>query len=336
MQSTRSTKSLIDELVRTTGATDAAAAVRLKARELVDLYVASFGTPTMPMSMEVLASLRGITRSDDRPLHGPDAEIGPDGTGGVTRRVNPDRPETRQRFSVAHEVSHTFFPDYTTKPWCRSDARYRDRSNPDEYLEMLCDIGAAELLFPEPWFSKDAAAITDANGLLRLATTYRASREATMRRYAEISPASVAAVFFMWKLKPTQESRIGQNDQGNFFGVTPEQEVCDALCLRIEYTIMSEAFKASGHYLPKDKSVENNGPIYLAASTASPAEDECFLDLGQAAGIYRVWANPLWTADGETGSNGETAVAAILWPKSAQKPRYRRLSTGTSSLWGKA
>jgi hypothetical protein len=200
---------------------------------------------------------------------------------------------------------------------------------------MLCDIGAAELLFPEPWFSKAAATVADANGLLRLATVYHASREATMRRYAEISLTPVAAVFFIWKLKPTQEPRIGRKDQGNFFGVTPEQEIEDALRLRIEYTIMSKAFKAAGYFLPRDKSIESDGPIYRAASTASPAADECFLDVGQAAGVYRVWAIPLWTPKGETGANGATAVAAILWPKVVQEPRHRRSGAGIPSLWGK-
>ena len=335
IQSGRSTEDLVKELVRSTGAIDPLAAIRQKARELIQTYVASFGEPTMPLNMDVLASLRGIVRSNEMPLHSPDAELVPSSNGGVTIRVNVDRPKTRQRFSVAHEISHTFFPDYITKVWCRTDARYRDRANPNEYIEMLCDIGAAELLFPDPWFSKDAAVVTDANGLMCLATTYQASREATIRRYAETSPVSIAAAFFVWKLKPTQESRIGRRDQGNFFGVTPEQEVCDALRLRIEYSIVSEAFKTDGYFLPKDKSIENDGPIYRTASTGLPAEDECFLDLGQAAGGYRVWAIPLWTADGEAGSNGENAVAAILWPKSVQKPRHRRSRAGAPSLWGK-
>lgn len=322
-QPIRSTESLIEELVRSTGANDAAAAIRLKARELIELHVASFGAPTLPINVDVLASLRGIRRSEELPLHSPDAELVPDGSGGVTMRVNPDRPDTRKRFSVAHEISHTFFPDYTTKPWCRTDARYRDRTDPDDYLEMLCDIAAAELLFPEPWFSEDAAAVSDASGLVDLVTTYHASREATTRRYAETSQDSVAAVFLTWKLKPTQKAIVGRKDQGNLFGVTPEEEVRDALRLRIEYTAMSEGSRAEGHFLPKDKSVENDGPIYLAASTGIPAEGECFLDLGQAAGTYRVRAIPLWTAENQLGSNGENTVAAILRPTTIRKPHRR-------------
>ena len=205
-----STQALIDELVRSTGASDAAAAIRLKARELIALWVQTFGEPTIPISVDGLASLRGISRSEELPLHSPDAELMPDGTGGVTMRVHPDRPETRQRFSVAHEISHTFFPQYATKAWCRPDARYRTRTNPDDHLEMLCDIGAAELLFPQPWFARDAAAVTDANGLVGLAATYHASREATLRRFVETSSDSLAAAFFSWKLKPTQKGTIGR------------------------------------------------------------------------------------------------------------------------------
>lgn len=332
-QTPRSPQALIDELVQETHASDPANAIRTKARELIALYVSQFGEPSMPLSMDVLASLRGITRSDDRPSFSDDAELSPDGAGGVTMRVNPDRPETRQRFSVAHEISHTFFPNYTAKEWCRTDARYRDRTNPDEHLEMLCDVGAAELLFPQPWFSRDAATVTDAAGLVRLASTYRASREATLRRFAESSEDSVAAVFFTWKLKPTQKGTVGRKEQGNLFGISPEDEVRDALRLRIEYTIASGPFKAEGYFLPKDKSVDSDGPIYKAASTGTPADGECFLDLGQAAGTYRILAVPLWTPTDERGAHGENAVASLLRPVSVRKPQRKTKINGGPTLF---
>ncbi len=323
MQPTRTTEALIAELVRSTGAADAPAAIRAKAKELIALQVAMFGEPTMPINVDVLASLRNIQRSDELPVHSPDAELVPDGRGGVTMRVNPDRPDTRLRFSVAHEISHTFFPDYTTKAWCRTDARYRDRSNPDDFLEMLCDIAAAELLLPDPWFSTDAAAVSSAQGLSDLASAYRASREATVRRYAEMNPSSVTAVFLSWKLKPTQHATVGREDQCNMFGISPAQEVRDALKLRIEYCIPSPAFMAEGHFLPKDKSVESDGPIYAAASTGRPAEGERHLDLGQASGTYRIWAIPLWTPDDQLGAQGENSVVALLQPKTVRKPKRR-------------
>lgn len=324
----QSTQALIDELVRSTGCRDASEAIRAKAKELISLHVASFGEPSLPISVDILASLRGIGRSDEAPIHSPDAELVPDGQGGVTMRVNPDRPGTRLRFSVAHEISHTFFPDYTTKSWCRTDARYRDREKPEDFLEMLCDIGAAELLFPQPWFGRLAAAVTDAAGIISLATTFHSSREAAIRRYAETSPDSVAAVFFIWKLKPTQKGTVGNSAQTNFFGISAEDELREALRLRIEYSVASESFKADGHFLPKDKSVENDGPIYRAAATGLPVDDQCHLDLGQAAGTYRVSAIPLWTAEDQRGAAGENSVAAILFPVSVRRPAKKQSYTG--------
>ncbi len=324
MTQSRSTQALILELVRSTGAVDAAAAIRLRARELLATYVEKFGEPDRPINVDILASLQGIVRSDDLPFHSDDAELVPDGTGGVTMRVNPDRPGTRKRFSIAHEISHTFFPDYTRKAWCRTDARYRDRNNPEDFLEMLCDIGAAELLFPMPWFSMDAAGVTGVADLVQLAKSYHASREATLRRYVETSPESVAVAYFGWKLKPTQKATVGRKGQGNLLGLTPEDEIRDAIRLRIEYSIASDGFQRDRYFLPKDKSVENGGPIYQAAAGGTPVEGEAFLDLGQAAGTYAVWAVPLWTPDDRLGANGENAVAAVLRPIAVPKPVVRK------------
>jgi Zn-dependent peptidase ImmA (M78 family) len=314
MSRARSTADLIDELVRASGCRDAPEAIRAKAKELLDLHVAAFGEPSLPINLDVLASLRGIHRSDEPPVHSPDAELVPDGEGGMAMRVNGDRPETRRRFSIAHEISHTFFPEYTSKTWCRTDARYRDREKAEDFLEMLCDIGAAELLFPLPWFGRDSAAVRDADGFVALATNYHASREATLRRYAEISLDPVAAVFFSWKLKPTQKGRIGNPNQPNLFGVSAEDEVREALRLRIEYSIASESFRASGLFLPKDKPVESDGPIYRAAATGLPVDDEVDLNLGQASGRYRIHALPLWTPDEQLGAAGENSVAVLLQP----------------------
>ncbi len=333
-QPTRSTQALIDELIRSTGCRDAPEAIRAKAKELIDLHVASFGEPSLPISVDVLASLQGIGRSDEAPVHSPDAELIPDGHGGMTMRVNADRPETRQRFSVAHEISHTFFPNYTSKAWCRTDARYRDRANAEDFLEMLCDIGAAELLFPQPWFGRDAAVVTDATGIITLASTYHASREAAIRRYAETSPESVAAVFFTWKLKPTQKGIAGNPNQTNLFGISAEDALREALRLRIEYSVTSESFKAEGLFLPKDKSVENDGPIYRAASTGLPVDDQCHLDLGQASGTYRVSAIPLWTAEDQLGATGENTVAALLRPVSVRRPAKKRGAGSGPTLFG--
>lgn len=324
MSSRSATQSIIDQLIQSTGCSTAEEAIRLKAKALVSQYQQMFGEPKMPIDVLELASLQGIHASDDLPIQSPDAELVPRKEGGVEMRVHPDRPETRKRFSIAHEISHTFFPEYEKKEWCRTDARYRDRGDPDQLLEMLCDIGAAELLFPEPWFKSDADSVTSASALLSLANDYQGSREATLRRYAEISDDPVAAVYFSWKLKPKQKGIVDNEYQENLFGLSPEQQIQDALQLRIDYSIPSRSFNSLGHFLPADKSVTGDNPITNASRAGGCVDGDCHLDLGQASGTYHVMAIPLPTPRDQRGPNEEFSVATILRPIDVRKPANKR------------
>lgn len=308
-----STKTLIEALVQSTGTPDAVSAIRQKAKDAIEKYCTAFGEPTMPFPIEALASFLGIPVTQELPLHSKDAELVPVEGGRVAIRVHPDRPETRRRFSVGHEIAHTFFPNYQGKTWCRSDARYRRRDNPDEYLETLCDIGSAELLMPSPWFHADAARVTAAAELLLLAQTYGVSREAMLRRFAESHSGAVAAVFFSWKLKPTQHKTVGLRDQGRLFG-DPIEEARRAKKLRVDYSIPSAEFAAVGYFIPSDKSVDCEGPLHTAASSGIPSDGVSQLDLGGATGRFRVLALPVWTADPDLGPAGQNGVAAIIEP----------------------
>ena len=64
---------------------------------------------------------------------------------GTRIEYNPQQRRARARFSIAHEIVHTFFPDV-------GDAvrnRGGDASVPDDWqLEMLCNLGASEIVMP--------------------------------------------------------------------------------------------------------------------------------------------------------------------------------------------
>jgi IrrE N-terminal-like domain len=312
----------IQALLREVGTTDPRVALREKAREVFALYQATIGELEPPINMEAIASLRGIRRSDELPLFSPDAELASDSTGRAIMRVNPDRPETRQRFSMAHEVVHTFFPEYELKVQCRPDPRFRDADNPADRLETLCDAGAAELLFPLPCFLPHAAKVTDAAALVALAARYGASREATVRRFAETSERCVAAVFLTWKLAPTQKRDFNPN-QMNLYGTNPVVEAWAARELRVEYSIPSTRFAAQSLYLPKDKSLDVEGPLRLA-TTGNCADGDADLDFGPARGRYRITALPVYTQPQERGPNGEWAIAAIIEPLEIRRPKSKR------------
>jgi Zn-dependent peptidase ImmA (M78 family) len=325
-----STSALIEQFVAAAGAANPVEAMRLKARQVLAQYVAVFGAPTFPLEMDLVASFLGIGRSDEPPSHSADAELVPMGNGRVAIRVNPDRPETRKRFSVAHEVSHTFFPEYETRTWCRTDARFRRRDDPNDLVEMLCDVGASELLLPLPWFAEDAALVSTGAALSELAQKYGASPEATLRRYAELHSETVAAAFFSWKLKPTEQATLGNRHQQHLFTTDVASLVRQAKRLRLDYAIPSPLCASAGYYWPKDKSIEHRGPLYEAARTGVACEGDCHLDLGPAAGSYRVIALPLWTDDEDMGPAGESNVGAIL-SRIEPKPRKRAAARQTSA-----
>ena len=79
-----------------------------------------------------------------------DARISPKGSK-FSIEYNPNQSAGRTRYSIAHEIAHTLFPD------CRESVRLRQKNDfagEDEWqLEMLCNLAAAEFLMPIGSFS---------------------------------------------------------------------------------------------------------------------------------------------------------------------------------------
>jgi O-acetyl-ADP-ribose deacetylase (regulator of RNase III) len=97
------------------------------------------GPPFNPVQ---LATYLGIQVEADVGVQ--DAQIVPTAAG-LRIKYNPTQARERLRFSIAHEVAHTLFPD------CAEAVRNRggDRSLHDDWqLEMLCNIAAAEFVMP--------------------------------------------------------------------------------------------------------------------------------------------------------------------------------------------
>lgn len=294
-----------------TGEDEPIAAVRKKARDVIDNFHAAFGGGP-PFNVTAIASMRGLHWSDDDPRFSPDSEIAPQADGRVVLRVNKNRPATRQRFSICHEVGHTLFPDYQLAVRCRKAAE-RTFAGPEDLLETLCDIAASELMFPLPWFGDRIAAMEIcATSISALATDYLGSPEATIRRLVEFHAEPLAAVFLSWKLKPTEAREL--NRIKNMQPLFPDMPLSlPSPMLRVDYAITNGLFEArcTGH-IPKDKSVPSDGPIHTASVTQSCQDGEVELDLGTLRGRFRVHALPIFTPDA-TDDRG-SSVAAVLKP----------------------
>lgn len=301
-------QAIIDE----TGEDDPFEAVRVKARRVVTDYVAIFGEQP-PFNLKAIASVRGLHWSDDDPRFSPDSEIAPEADGRVVLRVNKSRPESRQRFSIGHEIGHTLFPEYQLAVRCRKGVD-RNWASSEDLLETLCDVAASELMFPDPWFRNRIDSLElSAMNIAELASDYLASRDATARRLVELHSDPLAAVFFSWKLKPTEQRLASRNRrQKPLFG---EPLPMPTPMLRVDYAILNSAFERVGTgHIPKDKSVPSDGPIHAASVTQTVQDGDCRLDLGTLHGRFAVHALPIFTSEDGTGPDGASSVVAILRP----------------------
>ena len=104
---------------------------------------------------------------------------------------NPNRPRTRVRFSLAHEIAHTLFPDYLQS--VRNRGAHAAARGDEWELELLCNVAASELLMPTGTaVDPDAPATVDT--LLKIQETCDVSLEAAGVRWARTSrtPCTVA------------------------------------------------------------------------------------------------------------------------------------------------
>ncbi len=296
-----------------TGEDDPVRAVRAKARSVFRQFHDAFdGSP--PINLDALASFRGLHACADSPRYSADSEIAPNADGRVVLRVNRDRPFTRQRFSIGHEIGHTLFPEFQVTIRCRK-ALDRDWADPNDLLETLCDVAASEFLFPAPWFRERVTQMTlSGRVIVLLATDYEASREATVRRLVELYEQPLAAAFLSWKLKPTEvRQRALDRHQQRMFAddVIPDPQPK----LRVDYAIVNGPFASvCCDHIPKDKSVPCEGPIHDASLTQEPADGSLWLDFGGLARQFTVHVVPIYTHPESTGPDGSVSVVAVLSP----------------------
>lgn len=138
------------------------------------------GPPYDPFQLAELLGIDVIPKQDIG-----DARLVPSKNDRLQVEFNPVRPKGRIHFSVAHEVAHSFFPD------CRTQARHRlsakEMAADDWQLEMLCNIGASELLMPVgtlPELKDEGLAI---ERLMELRKQYDVSAEALLLRIIRLT-----------------------------------------------------------------------------------------------------------------------------------------------------
>jgi uncharacterized protein DUF955 len=187
------------------GTADPIDAVTTRARDLVLRAIDQgwTGPPFDPFVLADLLHLETVPRADIS-----DARTVPVSRSQLRIEFNPNRPHARVRYSVAHEIAHTLFPDCAHQ--IRNRSMHQERRGDEWQLEALCNIAAAEFLVPLGSLSHSQTEHLTIDKALQLRDRYEVSTEAAVIRLARVtaevcsafcaSPANTAKADTLYKL----------------------------------------------------------------------------------------------------------------------------------------
>lgn len=159
-----------------------------KARETV-LNAMDKGWAGPPFDPIALCGILGIPVSPRADIR--DARTVPQGDSGICIEYNPTRPRGRLRYSIAHEIAHTLFPDCAEQ--IRNRSAHHEMKGDDWQLEMLCNVGAAEFLMPIGSLQRQLLEEPSIDRALAMRSQFDVSTEAILIRLAQISDRSCGA-----------------------------------------------------------------------------------------------------------------------------------------------
>lgn len=116
---------------------------------------------------------------------------------------NPEKSKGRIRFSIAHELAHTLFADCEAQ--IRNRGKRTHRSRDDWQLEMLCNIGASEILMPIGSFPDLSEAEISVGNLLNLQQKFYVSTEALFLRAVKLTEVP-CFIFCATRIDPDDKS----------------------------------------------------------------------------------------------------------------------------------
>lgn len=138
------------------------------------------GPPFDPVELALRLGIAVEPREDI-----PDARTVPAPGNSLKIEFNPNRPRGRVRYSIAHEIAHTFFPDCAEQVRNRADKS--EIEGDDWQLEMLCNIAAAELVMPIGSFPDLRDKHVSIDELMTLRREYDVSTEALLLRFIRLT-----------------------------------------------------------------------------------------------------------------------------------------------------
>jgi Zn-dependent peptidase ImmA (M78 family) len=261
-------------LIRATGElVDPRSAVVNQARKLNCEYRSYDGDQASPMKrLEIIASLCGLTISpmniERRRAEPRDAVLILNGKIRANRGqilYNPQRPQGRVAFSIAHEIGHTFFPNTMT------GARFRDICGSDSReaneLERLCDLAGSELLMPLEEFRAELRGYFTLAIVEKLTEKFGSSFEATVFRLATAHPGIAVAGLLRYRLRKGEERALADSSEQLLFH---DMKRAGGKVPGLKYrrqSFFSSAACNDQHTIRWNKSFDLESCVYLAAKS---------------------------------------------------------------------
>ncbi len=155
--------------------------ITTKARKLVLDYLENGGDgpPFDPFKLAKFCRINVIATDNVR-----DARTRSDGES-FTIEFNPNRASARIRYSIAHEIAHTLFPDCHAE--VRNRATHTEMKKDEWQIEMLCNVAAGEILMPVGSFPELRVEKIPIEQIVDLQKRFEVSIESLLLRFIRLT-----------------------------------------------------------------------------------------------------------------------------------------------------
>jgi Zn-dependent peptidase ImmA (M78 family) len=225
---------------------------------------------SLPIDVELIASCKGVRQRSA--AHDFAGRIYVESNGQLVMDLNSSDSPARRRFTCAHEMIHTAFPNFTEEKRYRLDATVESKPRNQEE-EYLCDLGAAALLMPASLLGGYDIAGEGLKAVTGLSDEARVSLEAAGNRLAELSKNPVAFMVFEFANKPADRPALRRGDE------VPKR-------VRLRYAHCS----GLDVYLPRFKSAGDDSAIAEAHRSGRIEVANEALPGAPDAGVFRIEA----------------------------------------------
>jgi Zn-dependent peptidase ImmA (M78 family) len=226
---------------------------------------------SLPIDVETIASVKGVRSR--RGSHEFAGRIYVEENGQLVMDLNAGDSPARQRFTCAHEMMHTAFPNFTEEKRYRLDTSVEAKPlNQEE--EYLCDLGAAALLMPAKLLGEHSLAGDGLAAIKQLAGEAQVSLEAAGNRLAELSQEPVAFMVFEYTHKPADRPALRRGEK------VPKQ-------VRLRYAHCSEL----DVYLPRFKGAAADSAVTRAHGSGKLERGLEELPGVSGAGVFEIEAH---------------------------------------------